>query len=62
MKTILLLLTYRWHNHLSLKTSSDTIINTLRLAPAGIEAFVGITLMSVETLDACLFQYQHMPM
>lgn len=45
--------TYRWHNHLSLETSSDTVINTLRLSPACVDTFVGIALMSVETLGAC---------
>ncbi|KAB8296032.1 hypothetical protein EYC80_008841 [Monilinia laxa] len=44
--------TYRWHNHLSLEASSDTVINTLRLSPACVDTFVGIALMSVETLGA----------
>lgn len=44
--------TYRRHNHLSLETSSDTVINTLRLSPARVDTFVGIALMSVETLGA----------
>lgn len=46
--------TNRWHNHLSLETSSDTVINTLRLSPACVDTFVGIALMSVETLGALL--------
>jgi hypothetical protein len=44
--------TYRWHNHLSLEPSSDTVINTLGLSPAWVDTFVGIALMSVETLGA----------
>lgn len=46
--------TYRWHNHLALEPSSDSVVNTLWLSPAGIETFVGIALMSVETLRACV--------
>jgi hypothetical protein len=45
--------TYRWHNHLSLEPSSDTVINTLGLSPACVDTFVGVALMSVETLRAC---------
>jgi hypothetical protein len=44
--------TYRWHNHLALEASSDTVVDTLGLSPAGIDAHVGVTLMSVEALRA----------
>ena len=37
--------TYRWHNHLALETSSDTIVNTLRLSPAGVETFVSVCMI-----------------
>ena len=48
--------TYRWHNHLTLESSSDTIVNTLGLSPACVDAFVGVALMPVETLRACKIQ------
>ena len=48
--------TYRWHNSLSLEASSDTVVNTLRLSPAGVDTFVGVALMSVETLRAYRMQ------
>jgi len=46
--------TNRGHNHLSFEASSDTVINTLGLSPARIYAFVGVRLMTMETLCAFL--------
>ena len=37
---------------MSLESSSDTVVNTLGLSPAGRDTFVGIALMSVEALRA----------
>ena len=37
---------------MSLESSSDTVVNTLRLSPAWVDTFVGVALMSVETLGA----------
>jgi hypothetical protein len=37
--------TYRWHNHLTLESSSDTVVNTLGLSPAGVEAFVCVCII-----------------
>jgi hypothetical protein len=37
---------------LALEPSSDTVINTLGLSPAGVDTFVGVALMSVEALRA----------
>jgi hypothetical protein len=34
--------TYRWHNHLTLESSSDTVVDTLGLSPAGVDTFVGV--------------------
>lgn len=45
--------TYRWHNHLALETSSDPIVDAFWLSPAGINTFVGVTLVSMEALCAC---------
>lgn len=56
--TSCLFLTYRWHNHLALEPSSDTIVNTLRLSPAGVETFVCVALMTMETLRACISRRQ----
>lgn len=34
--------TYRWHNHLALEASADSVVDTLGLSPAGVETFVGV--------------------
>lgn len=44
--------TYRWHHHLSLEASADSVVDTLWLSPAGIDTHVGVRLMSVEALRA----------
>jgi hypothetical protein len=44
--------TYRWHHHLSLEASADSVVDTLWLSPAGIDTHIGVTLMSVEALRA----------
>lgn len=45
--------TYRWHGSLTLEPSSDSVINTLGLSPAGVDAFKSITLVAVEAFRAC---------
>jgi hypothetical protein len=42
--------TYRWHNHLTLESSSDTIVDTLWLSPACIDTHVGVRLVAMEPL------------
>lgn len=53
--------TNRWHGSLTLETSADTIINTLRLPPVRIDTFVGVTLMTIEALRACKATRQLIP-
>lgn len=43
---------YRWHNHLSLEASSDSVVDTLWLPPARVDTHVGVALMSVKALGA----------
>lgn len=38
----------RWHGDVALEPSSDTVVNTLGLSPAGRNAFEAIRLESVE--------------
>jgi hypothetical protein len=49
--------TYRWHNHLTLESSSDTVINTLGLSPAGVDTFVGVALVTSKLLGSCIPTY-----
>ena len=44
--------TYRWHNHLTLESSSDTVVNTLGLSPASVDTFVGVALVSSKLLGS----------
>jgi hypothetical protein len=44
--------TYGGHGHGSTEASSDTVVNTLGLAPAGVEALEPITLVTVEARSA----------
>jgi hypothetical protein len=44
--------TYRGHSKVALEPSPDSVIDTLRLAPAGVEAFEAITLVTSEALRA----------
>ena len=46
--------TYRGHNHAALKTSSDTVVDTLRLAPAGVDTLEAVTLVTLEALGVCI--------
>jgi hypothetical protein len=43
----------RGHNHATPEASPDTVVDTLGLAPAGIEALEPITLVTGEALRAC---------
>jgi len=50
--------TYRWHNHLTLKSSTDAIIDTLWLSPWCVNTLIGVALMSVKALRAYNSKYQ----
>jgi hypothetical protein len=45
--------TYRGHDHATPEASPDTVVDTLGLAPAGIEALEPVTLVTGEALRAC---------
>lgn len=44
---------YLWHSSLAFKPPPHPVINTLRLPPAGIDAFEAIALVAVEPLGIC---------
>lgn len=46
-------ITYRGHGHVASEPSSNSIVDTLRLSPAGGKAFEPITLVTVEALGSC---------
>lgn len=46
--------TDRGHGHAASESSSDSVVDTLRLTPAGGEAFEPIALVSVEALGSLL--------
>ena len=45
--------TYAGHDHGSAEASPDTVVDTLRLAPAGVDALEPVTLVTGEALRAC---------
>ena len=58
-RRIFSLRTYLWHSSLALEPSSNSIVDTLRLPPAGIDTHVCVTLVSVEALRVCRTKGQH---
>lgn len=45
--------TYTGHDHAAPEASPDPVVDTLRLAPAGVDALEPVTLVTVEALRAC---------
>lgn len=54
MSTIYLSATYRGHGKVTLEPSPHAIVDTLGLAPAGVDAHEPVTLVPGEALRACL--------
>lgn len=51
----------RGHNHVTLEAPSDTVVYSLGLTPAGIDALEQVTLMAVEALGALLHDRNVLP-
>ena len=45
---------YLWHSSLTLESSPDSVVDTLRLSPARVNAFESVGLVTVEARGACV--------